>query len=283
MRMRRSAESRAASANRRVAYSIAERASWIEQGPITTSILSSAPTRMRWMPWRAAKTEAAMPSEAGTSRSTWSGGESSLISRMRTSSIGFITGRDSPRAPCRAGPLLAGLRPPESAQVAEGVTERPVLRIRLLEPGAGLCGHLLAGGMTGKAALADLDWAEKSDPIPEIEHRRFHLGRLLGVGLRQIRPCPRRRRVAWIAQPRAGAADFYPGRRPGAVAAGGVGIGIAFSEPPFRIARGGPDRRLGAAQRGAKPRRRLRESEARRIRHPGRGQHDGGSESESHR
>ncbi len=44
------------------------------------------------MAWRAAKVVSAAFSVAGYSRSTWAGGASSLISLMRTSSIGGVIG-----------------------------------------------------------------------------------------------------------------------------------------------------------------------------------------------
>src|SRR5256885_1426441 len=260
MTTNRSAASRSASARSRAAYSSAERGSWIEQGPMTTSSRSSPPTRIRWMACRAANTAAAISSEAGSSRRSWSGGETSLISRMRTSSIGFIT------LEMLRLRLLRSFRPPESSQIAQGVSERLVLRVGLLEPGAGALLRLGAIGMARQAPFADLDRAQQPYPVAQIEDRRLHLGSLLAVGAGEVLLRPRGRRVPRIAQPRARAADLDTRGRTHALAAGSVRVRVAFAESSFRIAGGGANGRLGAAERAVQRWGRLRGSELRNPR-----------------
>ena len=87
MTISRSALRRSRTGFRRLAYSMAARVSWIEQGPITTIMRSSMPCRMRCMACRAANTVSDASLVQANSRMTCAGGFSSLISRMRRSSV----------------------------------------------------------------------------------------------------------------------------------------------------------------------------------------------------
>src|SRR5438874_7190658 len=144
--------------------------------------------------------------------------------------------------------LLRRLRPPESAQIAEGVPERLVARVGLLEPRAGALRHLGTIGVARETSPADLDRTQEAYPVAQIEDGRLHLGSLLPVRLCEIRLRPGGWRVARIAQPRARPAHQGARRRADALATGSVRVRIAFAESPLRIAGGGADGGLGPAQ-----------------------------------
>src|SRR5437879_2884889 len=82
---------RACSPARRRAYSRAAAGSWNEQGPITTTSRSSMPCRIRCTALRASCTVCEALSVQGNSRIRWDGGDSSLISLIRRSSVMYLT------------------------------------------------------------------------------------------------------------------------------------------------------------------------------------------------
>ena len=90
MTMSRSAACLARSFSRRLAYSIAESRSWIEQGPTTTSRRSSLPVMMRSATRRESSTKTDSFSPSGSWSISRDGERMGRMRSMRRSSVGWV-------------------------------------------------------------------------------------------------------------------------------------------------------------------------------------------------